>query len=156
MKYRVLGITDKRQFGADVMVVVDYTDIAAMAGAGAALNIIPSGTGTIPAGTKVLLQAMVLQTPFASSSDAGINSCAIIVGDHGGTTNRFLTSTELAAAGAYVTYSIGSGTKYMFTAAGNIDLTPTVAGGGALAASITSGAVALYFSVENVNDLPQQ
>lgn len=75
----------------------------------------------VAAGDIVTDCAMVMTTDFEDASDSGFNATTLIVGDDG-STNRYLTSTELNVNGTQVNYKAGTQTAgFMYTAANTID-----------------------------------
>jgi len=85
-------------------------------------------TVSVPAGMVVGKALHRLVTDF-DSSDATLTSLAYIVGD-GGSTNRFLTSTEVCVDATEVDYKAGAlSNYYVYTAADTIDITFTATSG---------------------------
>lgn len=131
MKFRLLSLTERELYGADVMVTVDSTDMVATAVTNVlTLNLVPygggdavtqpyanTGTQTIPVGTQIEMMMTILDTPFAFS-DASIVNCLLTVGDSG-SANRYLTSAQTELAQTPITYSQGTGTKFTLTTADN-------------------------------------
>lgn len=98
----------------------------------------------VNAGDAVMVTQAELIEPFVFS-DAAVTNLALIVGD-GGSTNRFLTSTELASAGTEVFVKGGAltnATIYQYTSADTVDATFTSTGGNLNTA--TAGKVAIYY-----------
>lgn len=97
------------------------------------------------------LVGVELIRPFVSS-DGTLISTAITMGD-GGSANRFLTSMELNAAGAYVSLKGGalnlSAVPYLYTVDDTVDIfvTGTAA---KLLSSHTDGLARFYFKVTRV------
>ena len=101
----------------------------------------------------VELTGMELVTAFVSS-DATLLSTAVVVGD-GSSTNRFLTSTELNAAGTEVFLKGGapalSAVPYVYTADDTVDV--VVTGTAAkLLNTHTAGKVRFYFTVTDARN----
>lgn len=77
---------------------------------------------SVGAGAYVCDCAMHLVTPFEDASDAAFNTTAVVIGDDG-STNRFLTSTELNKNGTEVIWKGTALTApYVYTAANTIDI----------------------------------
>lgn len=97
------------------------------------------------------LVGVELITPFVSS-DGTLISTAITMGD-GGSANRFLTSMELNAAGAFVSLKGGalslSAVPYLYTVDDTVDIfvTGTAA---KLLSTHTAGLARFYFKVTRV------
>jgi hypothetical protein len=140
--------------------VIDYTVLAARgAGATLTLQLLPGQTpsqftagtapsGTVPAGTIVRFAGMRLVTAF-DFSDAGITSLTLEVGDDADP-DRFLTSTELAADGSYVTHktTAASSQPFVYVTANGIDALFTAANGGTpTVQEATSGEVEIYLHI---------
>jgi hypothetical protein len=137
--------------GATHKVSIKAADVAALAGASAALAILPP-SGTFGAGMFVEVIAHNLITAFDSSADASINSLLAEVGD-GGDTDRLLTQTEVALDGTEVLFKAGTGIGMAYSVADTVDVTFTVAGGASpTLAEIDSGEMELYLRVFNLND----
>lgn len=133
MKFKLLSTTDRQIFQADYVVTVDYTDLIGLAnGNTGSFKLAPYGGGdgvvqpftdvasppTFAAGTILGLKAVILDTPFVFS-DASITANGVVVGD-GGSSNRYLASIETIGTGSFVTYSIGTATKFMLTSADSL------------------------------------
>ena len=161
MKYRILSKTDKEQFGADVMAIVDYTDVtpAGATTAGTALSVAPattsgalpaagtSGTDTLPIGTAVSLVAMIVDTAFTGGA---ISAMVVKVGD-GNSTNRFLANTSCFTT----TNAVGTiaNQPFVYTTADTVDaiFTSTTANLNAL----TAGSLRLFFRLDDQSQLPR-
>lgn len=103
----------------------------------------------------VRLVGYELVTPFVSS-DGTLISTAITVGDTGSAA-RFMGSTEMNAAGAFVKLKGGAlnlnAVPFVYTAADTVQV--AVAGtGGKLLSSHTAGKVILYFNVTDARYQP--
>lgn len=161
MKVRQLSKTDKELYGADVMVVMDFNDVAALGAAtsgtlallpGTTAGLIPtagtSGTDTIPAGTKVSLTGYRLDTAFVSSTAAGLT---LKVGD-GGDDDRFLVATQMQSGQTPVSYHAGTiaTNNFAYLAADTVDATLTATT--ANFNTFTAGQVSLFFRADNLND----
>lgn len=166
MKYRILSKTDRELFQADVMAIVDYTDLAALAnGNTGSFKVAPytggdavtqpfsstTSAATIPAGVIVSLKCAILDTAFVFS-DASIISAAAIIGD-AGSTNRYMASTETASAGTSVPYSVGTGTRFTFTTADDVVLAFTGTSAHNLNTA-TAGQLRMFFKLEDTAQLP--
>lgn len=175
MKVSALSETDKKRFDADVMVTLDFNDLAAQGAVdtGSAVSILPgttnglipaagvTGTDTFPAGMKVALVGLVQDIPFLAPEATGLT---IQVGD-GGSTNRFLTGTSLSlinsvGQGFTPTYDAGirANQPYVYTVADTVDalfVSTGVDPGTYHLNSYTAGKVRLYFKYENLNRLPK-
>lgn len=176
MLFRALSVDEKALFEANVMAVVQASDLVALtAGNTGTLNIgppnqsvlafptggtnpgIPTGT-TIQfgIGTRVKLTALRTISPF-TFSDASIASCTLSVGDAlqsgGANTTRYCAATEVSAPSTFVPFSVGTGTTFVLLAADQLtaSLTGTAAHN---LNTCTGGSVALYLKVEDLNQLP--
>lgn len=166
MKYRILSTTEQQLNQANILVTLDYTDIIALgAAATGSIKIAPYGGGdavqqpftdvasppTFPAGTILRLSAFKLNTPFVFS-DSSLISAAIVVGD-GGSSNRYLASTETNAAGTFVTYSIGTTTRFCLTSADSVIVAVTGTSSKNLNTA-TAGLMSFYLKSEDINQFP--
>lgn len=146
---KILPLTpEERMFNlATHKVIISYSDLTTAATT-QTTQIFPSGSGTAAAGTTVRFAGLYLVTAF-DFSDSSINSLLCEVGD-GGDTDRFLTQTEIAADGSYVSNKTSAATSqpYTYDSADGIDVKFTVAGGGSpLISEATSGVVELYLHI---------
>lgn len=172
MKYRILSKTEMELYGANVLAVIDNTDLAALgAGNTGSFYVAPyvggigtTGLGvsqpyvatannsvTLPAGNICRLVAMVLDTAFVFS-DATLTAAGVTVGD-GGSAARYLASTETNAAGSSVAYAAGTGTRFALTSADNIIAAFT----GTSAKNLntcTAGSMRLFLRIEDLSQLP--
>jgi len=149
MKIIPLTCQERSRHLATHKVIVDYTDLTD-ADSAQTIQLLPYGSGTVPAGTTVRFAGMKLNTTF-DFSDTSVNSLAVTVGD-GDDADRFLTSTELAADGSYVSNktTAASSQPHTYDAADGIDAVFTASGGGSpTVAEATSGEVEFYLFVSN-------
>lgn len=100
---------------ADLEVLITHEDLTE-----ATANTTQKLTFPIADRMSVELSRVILDEPFEDTTDAAFNTTAVIVGDDG-STNRFLTSTELNVNGAEVYLKNGTGTNLVYTAADTID-----------------------------------
>jgi hypothetical protein len=156
MNYRILSDTDKKRYGADVAVTVTYADLVALAPGTntGTLNIGPfnatqAGTNKFPAGTKLKLEAVNVNTEF-TFSDSG-NACAVTLGDTG-SANRYLASFS-CISGAGNTWNIGTGTSFLLTSADNLKLAFTGQSGKDLGTA-TAGSLTFWLRADNFGGLP--
>ena len=157
MKYRILTDTEQKLHGAQVAVTVDYTDLVALAPSAATgtLNIAPfnsvfnATTNKLPAGTKIKLQGMVVNTEF-TFSDSG-NACGITLGDTG-SANRYLASFS-CISGAATVGSCGTGTEFQLIAADNVKLAFTGQTGKDIGTA-TAGSLTFWLRLDTVAQLP--
>ena len=91
------------------------------------------------------LDHIELVTPFQDTTDAANNSALLTIGD-ATTANRYLTSTETNANGAYVSLAFGTGTKFVpsINQAVLFTLTPI---GGKNVANYNAGKLLAYFKL---------
>jgi hypothetical protein len=105
---------------------------------------------TLPTGWGIECTHVELPTPFVSS-DGTLISTAITIGD-GGSANRFLTSTELNAAGAYIVATKGGAltAEYVPTSnfANQIAVTATAA---KVLTTHTAGRCRVFYRLTNPN-----
>jgi hypothetical protein len=161
MKYRLLGATEKTFYGADVMAILDYTDVAALGAATTGnLSVAPAttsglmpavgttGTDTIPTGTAIRFKYMVLDTAFVSGSATGL---AVTVGDSGSAT-RLMASTQLQSGQTPVSYVAGITNEYVPTGTNvyNAYFTSTAAN----LSTFTAGQMRLFFALRDLTALP--
>lgn len=97
---------------------------------------------TVKDGDVVELLAFDNEIPFEDSSDAAFNSTAATLGD-AADPDRYLASSQLNANGTEITRSIGTGTKFIYLAAGQLILNVASMTAKALADIDTGKAVAL-------------
>lgn len=71
--------------------------------------------GTVPKGWVINKVMARLVTPFQDVSDAAYNSTTLIVGD-AGSSNRYITSSQLNLNGTEITYPVYNNTAYQVTA----------------------------------------
>lgn len=162
MKYRILSKTDQELYQANILVTVDYTDLVALgAVTTGSIKLAPYGGGdgvTQPysdvasppqfaAGTLLTEKAMILDTPFVFS-DGSLTSCTVTIGD-GGSAARYQASTELNTAGSFVTYSIGTGTKFVLTAADSL-IAAFAATSSKNLNTATAGSARFFFKAEDL------
>jgi hypothetical protein len=95
----------------------------------------------------VQLVKMEAPIPFEDIDDAAFNSTAVVVGD-GGSTNRFLTSTQLNVNGTEVFLKYGTGTQHVYTADDTVDAVFSAIAAKALV-SLDKGEVRFYFQVDD-------
>ena len=156
MKVELVAPTDRLHFGAAFEITIEAADVAALgASTTGTLQIVPE-TGTFPVGTKVGNCTLDLITAF-DASDAAINSLLIEVGD-GGDTDRYLTSTEVAADGTEIVAKSGSAATqpYSYAAADTVDVLFTVAGGASpLLSEINAGKLRLTINLINPTEARQ-
>lgn len=127
--------------GANFIVEIDKTDLTE-SGAGTAQ------TFTFPVVAKQGVELVHAELPEAFvSSDGTLISTAVIVGDGGGT-NRFLTSTELNAAGTEVFLKGGTNSTipYVYTVDDTVDITITPTAAKSLNTH-TAGKLRLFFRI---------
>lgn len=112
-------------------------------------------TLTFPIADKMSVRCvrMILDEAFVDASDTANASTALIVGD-GGSTNRFLTSTELNSHGTEVFLKAGVDLEYPYTTDDTVDMTFTPTSGKTLAA-LTAGQVRLIFQVTDERGVAQ-
>jgi len=162
MKYRILSKTEQELFGAEVMAILTYEDVAALgASTTGNLNVLPAttsgampaigttGTDTVPAGTAIKFKYLVVDTAFVSSTAAGL---AMTVGDSGSAT-RHLASTQLQSGQTPVTGATGITNEYYVATAvaTNAYFTSTTAN----LSTFTAGQMRLFFSVKDLSQLPR-
>lgn len=151
MKTVMLSTTDQKFHNATHKCIITYTDVAALGAATTGvIELVPNtakyASTKFAAGTQFAFVKSHLITAF-DASDAAINSLLVEVGITGGDTDAYLSQTELAADGSYVTFnSAGAVTQPdNENTADTLDALFTVAGGGSpLLSEITSGEVHLY------------
>lgn len=107
---------------------------------------------SVEAGDVVTHAASKLVTAFSDASDSAFNTTTLIVGDDG-STNRFLSSTELNENGTEVYYKAGTNTAgFAYTAANTVDAVI-----GSMAAKslsdIDAGEVHIFLHVAKLSDL---
>lgn len=152
MKTRPLSSSEKDKFNADLLLVLDYADVAGFTDATATPLL------TVPTGVVIELVAMILDTPFVFS-DTDILDVALEVGDVDDP-DRYLASTAIAAAGTPVTKATGAlaTNRKVYLSAATVDatftITPTEATTPALS-TCTAGKVRLYLAFEDTNQLPR-
>ena len=162
MKYRILSQTDKQLYGADVMAIVDYTDVAALGAATTGnLNVCPAttsgampavgttGTDTLPAGFALKFEYLIVDTSFVSSTAAGL---AATIGDAGSAT-RFMASSQLQSGQTPVAAVVGITNKYYIATAqaNNIYFTSTTAN----LSTFTAGSMRVFFRLDDLGQLPK-
>ena len=138
-KVKILSLTDKRQFGADVAVTLDYTDVAA-ATSGAAVSIL-----NVLAGHKVQCIGAKLNTAFDRS---GTGALAFTLGD-GNSATGLHGSTVIAVDGTEILFTAG-GSPVAYSVDDTVDIFFTDSG----SMAYTSGSITLYLSVDDLNALP--
>lgn len=162
MKYRILSQTEKEQFGADAMAIVDFNDVVGLGAATTGnLSVCPattngvmpavgtSGTDTIPAGFAQKFKYLVVDTPFVSPAAAGL---AMTIGDANSAT-RYLASTQLQTGQSPVTGAVGiTNTFYVATAIKtSAFFTSTTDNLNAY----TAGSMRLFFELNDTGQLPK-
>jgi len=107
---------------------------------------------SVEAGDVVTHAATKLVTPFENTADSAYNTTTLIVGDDG-STNRFMSSTELNVNGTEVYWKAGTNTAgFAYTAANTVD-----AVFGSMAAkslsNLNAGEVHIFLHVAKLSDL---
>lgn len=102
-------------------------------------------------GSLVKVKGALLKTPFKNSADAAFNTTAVTVGD-GNSADRFLTSTELNANGAYVTAKAGVAGDFAYTGADTVDITFNAMAAKALS-SLDTGELDVFLALVDLNSL---
>lgn len=161
MKFRILSPTESALYGADVMAIVDYNDVAALgASTTGNLNVLPattnglmpasgtSGTDTTPAGYAIKFKYLIVDTAFVSGTAAGL---AMTIGDSGSAT-RHLASTQLQSGQTPVTGAVGITNEYYVATAvaTNAYFTSTTAN----LSTFTAGQIRVFFTSRNLSELP--
>lgn len=162
MKYRILTQTEQQLYGADVMAILDFNDVAALgAGTTGNLNVLPAttngslpavgttGTDTVPAGFGIKFKYLVVDTAFVSGTAAGL---VVTIGDSGSAT-RHLASTQLQSGQTPVTGAVGVTNEYYVATAvaTNAYFTSTTAN----LNTFTAGQLRLFFSAKDLSQLPR-
>lgn len=148
-------------YGADVMAIVDYNDVAALGAATTGnLSIAPattnglmpavgtSGTDTIPANFRVKFEALVVDAAFVSGSATGL---AATIGDSGSAT-RFMASSQLQSGQTPVGGVVGITNAYYISTAQTINVyfTSTTAN----LSTFTAGSMRIFFRLDDLSKLP--
>jgi len=133
-----LGLEEMAATGATHKVVVTHSDLTETT-VSTAQTLTPITVANL---TSWETKFALLRVPFANTADTGFNSVAVTMGD-GGSTNRFLTSTELCENGTEVAVKVGTGTTLQYTTDDTVDLVFTPATGYALSA-LNKGEVWFY------------
>lgn len=167
MKFRLLSLTERELYQADTLCILDATDLQGLAASNntGSFKVAPYGGGdavaqpyanvaappTFGAGVVLQLKAAILDTPFAFS-DASITSVTLVVGD-GGSSNRYLTSSQVELAQTPITYSLGTGTRNVLTAVDSLIALFTGTAAHDLN-TCTAGSIRLFFKTEDLTQLP--
>jgi hypothetical protein len=149
MKLVTLSKTDQNAHLASHKVIINFADVAALgAGTTGTLQIVPEA-GTFPAGMQFRFAALKLTTPF-DSSDAGINSLLIEIGDSGNTA-RLMPQTQIHIDGTEIFNLVPTGgLAIAYNVADKVNATFTVAGGGTpTLAETTVGEVEIYLWIRD-------
>lgn len=136
LKLSILSASDKAQTGADIAVMVDYTDVATYTSAAAVALF------SVLAGTRVKCLGYQMETAFDRS---GTGALAATVGD-GGSATALMASSVLAVDGTEIFYHVG-GSEKVYLVDDTVDAFFTDAGG----MTYTSGKVTFYFAVSDMN-----
>jgi hypothetical protein len=136
MKTVFLGKTDKEITNANVVLICDYTDVA-LATSTVAVNAL-----SVLAGHKVQVVGIRLKTPFDIT---GTGNLTLSVGD-GSSATALSAAIQVALDDTEILYSAGGSAK-TYTVDDTVDLFWT-----ASSMAYTSGEVAIYLAVDNLND----
>lgn len=147
METRILSKTEQDVFGATHLFKLDYSDVAALGAAtdGAAIALLTD----LPEGSLVECVGMKLVTTFDCS---GTGNLTLSIGRSGAET-AFLAATQVAVDSTEILYSAGSGTQYA-TVNDTTDINAYFDSTGVNLDTYTSGEVAVYLRVVNLNRLP--
>ena len=133
-----LGLEEMAATGATHKVVVTHADLTETT-VSTAQTLTPITVANL---TSWETKFALLRSPFQYTADPLFNSVAVTMGD-GGSTNRFLTSTELCVDGTEIGVKVGTGTTLQYTTDDTVDLVFTPATGYALD-SLDKGEVWFY------------
>ena len=152
MKTRRLSKTEKDIFGADFLVTINHEDVAGFTDDTAAA-VLP-----VPQGVVVSLVAAIVDTPLGFS-DADVLGCNLKIGD-ADDDDRYLESSSVFVDQTPITKVVGTiaTNRFCFIADGTVDVTFTLTIADEETAgldSCTSGQLRLYFSYEDLNQLPR-
>lgn len=145
MQLQPLGVEEAALIGATHRLILTHADIT-MATVDTAQTI-----EAVPVAAKMGVQLVDvrLKTAFQDSADAASIITAITVGD-GGSTTRFLASTELNANGTEIWLKGGVNPNpqpYVYTAADTVDVVFLAPTSGKNLAALDTGEVHLYFKI---------
>lgn len=127
---------------ADIEVLLTHADLTQAALATAqTIALFP-----VAAKMTVELKRSILDVPFADTTDAANNTNGVIVGDSG-STNRFLTTTELNLNGTYVPVKNGTGTANVYAATTTVDAVFAAPAAGKTLVALNQGQIRLLFTV---------
>lgn len=162
MKIRILSKTEKEMFHADMMAIVDYTDVAALGAATTGnLNICPgttngavpavgtNGTDTVPAGFSEQFMYAIVDTAFVSATAAGL---AMTIGDANSAT-RYLASTQLQSGQTPVTGAVGITNRFYVSTA--IKTSAFFTSTTDNLSTFTAGSMRLFFKLDDMGQLPR-
>jgi len=139
-----LGYEAQAKTGFTHQVVIDHNDFTATGNT-------QSFTLSVPAGMAVGKAFHRLVSDF-DSSDASLTSLTYIVGD-GGSTNRFLTSTQVCVDGTEVDYKAGAlSDYYVYTVADTIDIAFTATTGKDIS-TLNTGKLVLFLQMFDSKEL---
>jgi len=145
-----LSPTDSEFHKATHKITITAADVAAATGTDSGIVQLLPAAGSLPVGATVRFAQFQLVTPFDSSDDADIAGVGMEIGDDGAAA-RFLTSTELAADGTYISYyaePVATKHPYAYATANAVDAKFTITGGASpTLAEIDSGEVVVYLHV---------
>jgi hypothetical protein len=137
MKLSFLSKTDKEVTGADVAIMFDYADVAAVA-SGVAINAL-----SVLAGTRVKCLGYKMATAFDVT---GTGALAVTVGD-GGAANSLMASSVIAVDGTEIFYHVGGSEKVYL-----VDDTVDVFFTDATSMAYTAGKITFYLAVSDMNE----
>jgi len=136
MKTRWLSKTDEEITGANLALILDYTDVAAATTATAVPSL------SVLAGTKVQVVGFKLNTAFDIS---GTGALTVSVGD-GGSATALMAAIVVAVDGTEILYHVGGSPK-VYLVDDTVDLFWT----DATSLAYTSGKCTFYLKVQDIN-----
>ena len=135
MQTRILTPSEKRQFRADVALVLDFNDVAA------ATSTVAVPSLSVLAGTKVQCVGLRLVTAFNSGS------LTLSIGD-GNSATSLTSAVQMATGSTPIAYHVG-GSAVVYLVDDTVDVFWTCSN-----MAKTSGKVVVYLAVEDMNKLP--
>lgn len=151
MKIIPLSVQEKADHGFTHKIIIPYTDMTGWT-SGTAYSIYPTlgtasaatGTGTIPAGTRVRACAVNVSTAFTFAAGTLVHK----IGD-GSVADRFVASLDLKTAG--YTENTPTTKPYIYGVADTIDITITCGAG--TPATIAAGELHVFIALSDTAGL---
>lgn len=142
MQINPLSLEAQAAYGGNFEVLITHEDLTDAVASEAQ-------TLTVPIAAKMSVRCVrsILDVAFENSSSAGFDDLTVVVGD-GGSTSRFLTSTQVNKNGTEVLLKSGVDIEYPYTVDDTVDITFTPKTGATLL-SLDAGRMRLILNIQD-------